>query len=116
MNTSPSRLRLMITGFFGSVSSAARDFGRSSGTPTVNSGAVTIKMTSNTSITSTIGVTLISASGAYRSSPASPDGGSDRATAPPPRGSGEQTARAADQSLHPAGKSAEIDRDLVVRD
>ncbi len=48
---------------FGSVSSAARDFGRSSGTPTLSNGAVTMKMTSNTSITSTIGVTLISASG-----------------------------------------------------
>ena len=53
-----------MTGFFGSVSVVARDFGRSSGTPTVSSGAVTMKMTSSTSITSTIGVTLISARGA----------------------------------------------------
>ena len=47
----------------GCWSSAAVVFGRSSGTPTVNKGAVTMKMISNTSMTSTIGVTLISASG-----------------------------------------------------
>src|SRR5216683_3319284 len=40
--------------------------GRSSGTPTVNSGADTMKMISSTSITSTIGVTLISAITARR--------------------------------------------------
>ena len=42
---------------------AAWVFGRSTGTPTLNSGAVTMKTTSNTSITSTKGVTLISAIG-----------------------------------------------------
>jgi hypothetical protein len=47
----PTRI---VYGFFGSVSVVARDFGRSSGTPTVKSGAVTIKMTNSTSITSTI--------------------------------------------------------------
>src|SRR5437879_4732990 len=35
--------------------------GKSTGTPTVSKGAVTIKMISSTSITSTMGVTLISA-------------------------------------------------------
>ena len=34
--------------------------GKSTGTPTVNSGAATMKIISNTSMTSTIGVTLIS--------------------------------------------------------
>jgi hypothetical protein len=38
----------------------ARVLGRSTGTPTVNSGAVTMKTISSTSITSTKGVTLIS--------------------------------------------------------
>ena len=52
-----------MTGGFGSVIAAAAVLGKSSGTPTVSSGAVTMKMTSSTSITSTIGVTLISASG-----------------------------------------------------
>src|SRR5687768_11666884 len=37
--------------------------GRLTGTPTVSSGAVIMKMTSSTSMTSTIGVTLISAIG-----------------------------------------------------
>ena len=37
--------------------------GRSSGTPCTISGAATMKMMSSTSITSTIGVTLISAMG-----------------------------------------------------
>jgi hypothetical protein len=37
--------------------------GRLIGTPTVNSGAATMKITSNTSMTSTIGVTLMSESG-----------------------------------------------------
>ena len=37
--------------------------GRSTGTPTVKSGAATIKTTSSTSMTSTSGVTLISAIG-----------------------------------------------------
>src|SRR3954451_12384120 len=40
--------------------------GRSSGTPTVSSGADTMKMIKSTSITSTIGVTLISAMTALR--------------------------------------------------
>ena len=38
-------------------------FGRSTGTPTVSSGAVTMKMTSSTSMTSTSGVTLMSVIG-----------------------------------------------------
>ena len=52
-----------MSGSCGLVISAALVFGRLSGTPTVSSGAVTIKITSSTSMTSTIGVTLISASG-----------------------------------------------------
>ena len=46
-----------FVGLFGTV------WGRLTGMPTVSSGAVTMKMTSSTSITSTIGVTLISAIG-----------------------------------------------------
>ena len=45
------------------ASPSAAVFGRSTGTPTVSSGAVIMKMTSSTSMTSTIGVTLISAIG-----------------------------------------------------
>ncbi len=52
-----------MTGSLGAVIASALVFGRSSGTPTINSGAVTIKITSSTSMTSTIGVTLISAIG-----------------------------------------------------
>jgi hypothetical protein len=52
----------------GSVSSgreSAEDSGRSTCTPTVNNGAVTIKIISNTNITSTNGVTLISLIGSF---------------------------------------------------
>ena len=45
------------------LSGCALVFGRSTDTPEVISGAVTMKMISSTSITSTSGVTLISASG-----------------------------------------------------
>ena len=41
-------------------------FGRSTGTPTCRSGAVTMKMISSTSMTSTSGVTLMSAIGVKR--------------------------------------------------
>ena len=54
---------VMTSGSFGSVIGGALVCGRSTGTPTVSSGAATMKMTSSTSITSTIGVTLISAIG-----------------------------------------------------
>ena len=47
----------------------ARLSGRSSGTPEFSSGAVTMKMISSTSMTSTKGVTLISAIGARRDPP-----------------------------------------------
>ncbi len=51
----------------GSSSSAGRALaavlGSSTGTPTVSSGAATMKMINSTSITSTNGVTLISAMG-----------------------------------------------------
>ena len=51
---------VMTSGSSGLVSVCALVFGRSTGTPTVRSGAVTMKMMSSTSITSTNGVTLIS--------------------------------------------------------
>src|SRR3546814_16046600 len=56
----PSQSIHTTTGSCGSESFAASVFGRSTGTPTVSSGAVTMKMTSSTSMTSTNGVTLIS--------------------------------------------------------
>ena len=52
-----------ISGAFGLSAFAEAAFGRSTLTPGVSSGAVTMKMISSTSITSTSGVTLISASG-----------------------------------------------------
>src|SRR5208282_5142206 len=51
---------VMTSGSLGSLMAGALVCGRSTGTPTVKSGAVTMKMTSRTSITSTMGVTLIS--------------------------------------------------------
>ena len=60
MNTAPSRLTVMASGSFGSLIGGAWVCGSSTGTPTVSSGAVTMKTTSSTSITSTSGVTLIS--------------------------------------------------------
>ncbi len=54
------------TGFWSCSSGLARLSGRFTGTPAVSSGAVTMKMISSTSITSTSGVTLISAIGARR--------------------------------------------------
>ena len=52
----------MVCGFSGAGADCA--VGRSSLIACVNSGAVMMKITSNTSITSTIGVTLMSAIGA----------------------------------------------------
>src|SRR6266851_1990997 len=59
-NTWPWRLTDNVKGSRSWSRLLARVCGRSIGTPTVNKGADTIKMISNTSITSTIGVTLIS--------------------------------------------------------
>ena len=56
----PSPLIVMTRGSFGSVIGGAWVCGRSTGTPTVSSGAATMKTTSRTSMTSTNGVTLIS--------------------------------------------------------
>ena len=53
----------MTSGSSDSEIGLADVFGRSTGTPTVNNGAVTMKMISSTNITSTKGVTLISAIG-----------------------------------------------------
>src|SRR6266702_3852660 len=60
-NTSPSSLTETVSGSLSWSSDFAWVCGRSSGTPTVSSGAETMKMMSSTSMTSTIGVTLISA-------------------------------------------------------
>src|SRR6266566_3654281 len=59
-NTCPWRLTDSVKGSRSWSRLLARVCGRSIGTPTVNKGADTMKMMSNTSITSTIGVTLIS--------------------------------------------------------
>ena len=63
MKIAPSLLTVMTVGSFGSLIGGASVCGRSTGTPTVSSGAVTMKTTSSTSMTSTSGVTLISAIG-----------------------------------------------------
>ena len=52
-----------VSGSLSLFSGWALVFGRSTDTPEVISGAVTMKMISSTSMTSTSGVTLISASG-----------------------------------------------------
>jgi hypothetical protein len=57
-------LIVMVSGSLSPESGAACVFGRSTGTPTVRSGAATMKTISSTSMTSTIGVTLISDIGA----------------------------------------------------
>src|SRR5947207_13691704 len=59
--TSPLVLTDTVSGSLSWSSDLACVCGRSIGTPTVSSGADTMKMMSSTSITSTIGVTLISA-------------------------------------------------------
>ena len=59
----------MVSGSLSPSSCFASDFGNSIGTPTVSSGAVTMKMMSSTSMTSTIGVTLISLIGRAGAAP-----------------------------------------------
>src|SRR6267142_2919588 len=71
-NTWPFRLTDSVSGFLSWSRLLAWVCGRSSGTPTVSSGADTMKMISSTSMTSTIGVTLISAIGATRRRPRRP--------------------------------------------
>ncbi len=62
---------VMVSGSVSPEMGAACVLGRSTGTPTVRSGAATMNTMSSTSITSTTGVTLISAIGAreYRPRP-----------------------------------------------
>src|SRR5712671_3705866 len=59
-NSCPWRLTEIVSGSLSWSRLLAWLWGRSSGTPTVRSGAEIMKMMSNTSMTSTIGVTLIS--------------------------------------------------------
>ena len=57
-----------VSGYYGSCSSgkeSAELSGKSTCTPTVNNGAVTIKIINKTNITSTKGVTLISLIGSF---------------------------------------------------
>ena len=58
--TRPVLSIVMVKGSTRSLMLAAGVFGRSTGTPTVSRGAATMKTTRSTSMTSTIGVTLIS--------------------------------------------------------
>ena len=62
-NTSPLELTETTSGSSLPPTCCALVFGRSTGTPTCNNGAVIMKMISNTSMTSTSGVTLMSAIG-----------------------------------------------------
>ena len=66
MKTSPFAETEIVSGSLLLSSCLPCDCGNSIGTPTVSSGAATMKMMSSTSITSTIGVTLISLMGAER--------------------------------------------------
>jgi hypothetical protein len=59
----PSAVRVTTIGFFDWPSFAAVVFGSSIGTPVTIRGAATMKMIKSTSITSTMGVMLISAIG-----------------------------------------------------
>ena len=69
----PSLSIVTSTGFCDCATLAAAVLGSCTGTPVVISGAATMKMISSTSITSTIGVTLISDIGAVsRSSSSEP--------------------------------------------
>ena len=69
----PSLSIVTSTGFCDCATLAAAVFGSCTGTPVVISGAATMKMISSTSMTSTIGVTLISDIGAVsRSSSSEP--------------------------------------------
>jgi hypothetical protein len=65
MNISPFELIDKVSGSDSSGSESAELSGKSTCTPTVNSGAVTIKIIRRTSITSTNGVTLISLIGSF---------------------------------------------------
>ena len=66
MKTAPAASIEIATGSLFCSSAAALLSGRSTWTPVDEQGAVTMKMISSTSITSTIGVTLISAIGVRR--------------------------------------------------
>src|SRR4051812_36200021 len=57
----------------GAVIAGALTFGRSTSTPAFINGAVTMKMISRTSMTSTIGVTLMSAIAFFPPRPPTPD-------------------------------------------
>ena len=56
---------LIVNGSWSSGKESAADSGRSTCTPTVRRGAVTIKIINKTNITSTNGVTLISLIGSF---------------------------------------------------
>ena len=65
MNISPFELIDKVSGSASSGRESAELSGKSTCTPTVNNGAVTIKMMRRTNITSTNGVTLISLIGSF---------------------------------------------------
>src|SRR5688500_5574337 len=109
----PSASSEIWTGFLSWSSAPALLSGRSTGTPATSNGAVTMKMMSRTSITSTIGVTLISAIGERRARRCEPRIGPMAIRLPPHRrwggGPGEASWRGNWQKLrqlplhHPSG-------------
>src|SRR5208282_3544057 len=115
---------VMTSGSLGSLMAGALVCGRSTGTPTVKSGAVTMKMTSRTSITSTMGVTLISLMRrrwpGRPVKPASRELGSMMAMAQILgfliQLSRKYGAEFGGEGREPAGIAAEIGRELVVGD
>ena len=65
MNISPFELIVIVKGSWSSGKESAADSGKSTCTPTVSNGAVTINIINKTSITSTNGVTFISLMGSF---------------------------------------------------
>src|SRR5438132_5212499 len=111
----------MTSGSFGSLIGGAWVWGSSTGTPTVSKGAVTIKTTSSTSITSTSGVTLISDIGRYRPPAmrrvprAMPlNAGNGMVLRPLVELARQDGAEFRGECVEPAGVAAEIVRQLVV--
>src|ERR1700687_1835259 len=106
----------MTSGSFGSLIGGARVCGNSTGTPTVNSGAVTMKTTSSTSMTSTSGVTLMSDIGRWRPWPLPLAWLTAIGLRPLVELAREDRAERGGEGLEPARIAVEVGRQLVVGD
>src|SRR5690606_32115704 len=108
---------LTASGFSSCGSARAPVLGRSTGTPTTRSGAVTMKMMSSTSITSTKGVMLISAMG-WRLAPLARGGWIVAAISGLPviQAAGEDGRELVHEGLQPVGVAVHVGGELVVGD